>query len=109
MNSSTPVKKTRKNHCCAWCDRTIKVGESAVKWAGIWEGDFCHGYMHPECDAAFNNHPDVYDDLELGGFARGSHCEDGPPMFNPDGTRAEPSPEGNDDDCTNDRDPENAL
>lgn len=45
----TEVNKTRKAHACEWCPEPIKVGEKAHGRAYVWEGEFHHGYMHPEC------------------------------------------------------------
>jgi hypothetical protein len=41
--------KTRKKHECDWCPEPIEIGELAIDRAYIWEGEFCHGYLHPEC------------------------------------------------------------
>jgi len=45
----TPVARTRKPHRCSWCDESIPAGSAAVSGSGQWEGDFWHGYEHPEC------------------------------------------------------------
>lgn len=46
------VKATRKRHQCCACLSMIEIGESAVNWAGMNDGDFNSVYYHPECRAA---------------------------------------------------------
>lgn len=39
----------RKPHGCEWCAETINAGERANYRVYIFEGDFCHGWMHMVC------------------------------------------------------------
>ena len=50
--SDRDIKRTRKRHVCYWCGEHIKAGSSAVALAGVWDGDFWRGTMHPECRQA---------------------------------------------------------
>lgn len=50
--SETTVKAVRKRHNCDGCQRRIEVGEPAVRWAGMTEGDFGHCIYHPDCRKA---------------------------------------------------------
>lgn len=40
---------TRKSHRCEWCDEVICAGEPAQYRVYICDGEFCHGWQHPEC------------------------------------------------------------
>lgn len=44
--------KCRKRHVCIWCGEDINMGDKAMYFSGIYEGDFQSHYMHPECDSA---------------------------------------------------------
>lgn len=46
------VKATRKRHVCIACNKFIEIGESAINWAGMTDGDFNSVYYHHECRAA---------------------------------------------------------
>lgn len=46
------VKATRKRHVCIACNKFIEIGETAINWAGMNDGDFSSVYYHPECRAA---------------------------------------------------------
>lgn len=46
------IKATRKRHLCIACDKFIEIGEPAVNWAGVTDGDFSSVHYHPECRAA---------------------------------------------------------
>jgi len=70
-NNHRPVKATRKVRRCSWCNEPIPAGSTAVKHAGEWEGAFYTGYMHPECHAAWDRHPDLSDGYSPGDFKRG--------------------------------------
>jgi hypothetical protein len=48
----TPIKSVRKARRCDACRRTINIGESALKLAGHWDGDFWAQTVHVECRAA---------------------------------------------------------
>ena len=86
------IKKTRKNHSCCWCETRIESGSCCHYFSGTDGGDFSTGYMHHECNHAF----DIVADME-GGFVefdcastRGrTDDENLPPQFNPDGSRTE--------------------
>jgi rubrerythrin len=38
--SSKHIKKTRKEHKCAYCGRKIDIGESCANWVGKFDGYF---------------------------------------------------------------------
>jgi len=63
MYEERKVKRTRKSHSCAWCPEKIEAGQPAVKRATIWEGEFCHDYLHPECLEAMKR-SDIEDGFE---------------------------------------------
>lgn len=46
------IKATRKRHVCNACDKWIEVGEAAVHWVGVTDGDFGCAYYHPDCREA---------------------------------------------------------
>lgn len=46
------VKSVRKRHLCCACDKWIEIGEAAVNWCGVTDGDFGAFYYHPECRSA---------------------------------------------------------
>lgn len=81
MWSTTRIKKTRKRHLCSWCPEMIEKGSTAIKFASVWEGDFCSGYFHPECNAACDEEmkdPENKEGVEFGAMAtrkRGSQEE----------------------------------
>lgn len=52
FHTETPVKAVRKRHCCDGCGKHIEIGQSAVRWAGLTDGDFGTCIYHPECRAA---------------------------------------------------------
>lgn len=59
-------RKNGKPHWCYWCGEDIKIGAKAVYFANIYEGDFCAGYMHPECDLAFHEEwRETYEPVEF--------------------------------------------
>lgn len=81
------VKRTRKPHCCAWCDSTIKKGSAAHRGANMWEGDFCSWIMHPECSAAWDAvQKEEPEGVEFGDWGRGRTDDntDGTPQFSAD-------------------------
>ena len=89
--STRNVKSTRKPHRCKWCSTKIEQGSSTVYEAWVWEGDFGHGHIHPECVHAREYLFKIskwarQEGVEYGGFARGSIAEHGEPQFTPDGT-----------------------
>lgn len=47
-----PVKAVRKRHVCSGCNKFVEIGEAAINWAGMTDGDFSSAYYHPECRAA---------------------------------------------------------
>ena len=49
MDAWNSKVKTRKNHQCFGCLGIIPAGSIVVKWAGISEGDFSHGYTCGIC------------------------------------------------------------
>lgn len=48
----TRIKAVRKRQLCSACDKYIKVGEGAQKWAGKFDGQFSSLYYHHDCRAA---------------------------------------------------------
>lgn len=52
FHSSIQIRKTRKRRPCQWCGESIDAGAAAWKHSGVWDGDFYHGYTHPECETA---------------------------------------------------------
>jgi len=62
FHSETKVKAVRKRHQCDGCSRLIEIGEPAIRWAGLTDGDFGTAIYHPECreaEVAYNR--DVLD------------------------------------------------
>lgn len=66
------VVKTKKWHPCDWCAEQIDKGDIAAYRVYIYEGDFNHGWMHPECSEAMH-HLDADGDFHWipGEFLRG--------------------------------------
>ena len=67
--------KTKKRHRCEWCNEWIEAGEAANYREYIVEGDFYHGHMHLECDAAMMSGTAAIDNDDgwmPGDFKRGS-------------------------------------
>lgn len=63
--SERSIKATRKRHHCVACDKWIEIGEAAVNWAGVTDGDFGSVHYHPDCreaEIAFNALRDSYYD-----------------------------------------------
>ena len=52
FHSEHTVKAVRKRHLCDGCRRYIEVGEPAIKWAGMTDGDFGTAIYHPDCREA---------------------------------------------------------
>lgn len=50
--SERTIKATRKRHLCDGCNQPIEVGSSAVRWAGMTDGDFGAAVYHPDCREA---------------------------------------------------------
>lgn len=46
------VKAVRKPGRCDACMKMVEIGQSAVRWAGITDGQFDTSLYHPECRAA---------------------------------------------------------
>jgi hypothetical protein len=88
------VKKTRKVHSCDWCGKRIEAGSATEYQAGVFEGDFFAGHLHPECAAAKDSLPwqELQDGWMPGDWARGRADDDydQPPAF-PDTYRGKPS------------------
>ena len=80
------VAKTRKRHACQWCGTFIEAGEAAHYSAGHFDGDFWHGYMHPECSEAEQGRPweERAEGWMFGENTRGrTDGEKGPVLFSP--------------------------
>jgi hypothetical protein len=54
--------KTRKQHRCECCDRRIRKGAKAIRWSGIYDGNFYCGYAHGVCA---HKHVTCVEDWEL--------------------------------------------
>ena len=67
----TMVKKTRKRHRCEWCPEWIEVGQAAMNRAYVWEGEFHHGYLHPECWEALCRSDNMEDGFPIHDQQRG--------------------------------------
>lgn len=52
FSRETPIKAIRKARPCDACKQTVTVGEPAISWAGVTDGDFYAVIWHPECRAA---------------------------------------------------------
>lgn len=52
FSSERTVKACRKRHRCIACNRHIEIGDPAINWAGLTDGDFSSVYYHSECSAA---------------------------------------------------------
>lgn len=46
------VKATRKRHLCQACDKWIEIGEQAINWVGMTDGEFDSLYYHTDCREA---------------------------------------------------------
>ena len=75
----TTITKSRKPHRCHWCGERIEVGESYIRIAGVWSGDFGVSSWHPECDEVFKaltwqetSEWDLQDGFDPGMYKRGS-------------------------------------
>ena len=67
--------KTKKRHRCEWCNEWIEAGTEANYRSYVFNGDFNHGHMHPECNDAMNSGKADIDPDEgwmPGDFKRGS-------------------------------------
>lgn len=49
FQNSRKVKSCKKAKRCDWCDEWIKVGESKIFLAHVFDGDFYTSHFHPEC------------------------------------------------------------
>ena len=52
FSHNKPIKRVTKVYRCAWCGQDIHKGDSAVKNAQVFEGEFQSFYLHPECSEA---------------------------------------------------------
>lgn len=50
--SERPVKAIRKARKCCGCRQMVEVGQPAIVWAGMKDGDFGYLTYHRECRAA---------------------------------------------------------
>lgn len=58
FSSETLVKAVRKRHICNGCLRHIEAGQSAMRWAGMTDGEFGTCIYHLDCreaELAYNN------------------------------------------------------
>lgn len=46
------VKAVRTDARCVGCHRAIELGQPAIRWAGLTDGDFGTAVYHPDCRAA---------------------------------------------------------
>lgn len=75
-----PVKATRKEHKCFWCDEVLPIKSEAVYISGKQDGDVSGYHLHPECNKASQdwgeqNGYDPDDYPEPGSMKRGSSTE----------------------------------
>ena len=61
FRSGRKIKAVRKAHRCAQCLQSIGIGDPASVEVASWNGDFQCVYMHPECDAAWMDYGNEYD------------------------------------------------
>lgn len=47
-----PIRAIRKRRGCAGCERFVEVGQPAIQWVGINDGQFCAVIYHPDCREA---------------------------------------------------------
>jgi hypothetical protein len=47
--SEKSIRAVRKAHQCVGCLKMLAVGDPAVNWTGLNDGDFVSVYYHPEC------------------------------------------------------------
>jgi hypothetical protein len=66
------IKKCYLPHTCVWCGEKIDSKQPAINRAYIFEGDFNCDYLHPECNNALVNTPNLEDGFGIGQFKRGS-------------------------------------
>jgi len=52
------VVTCRKEHRCEWCPDVVEKGTKAHYRAGVFDGDFYSGHLHPECYTAIENSSD---------------------------------------------------
>lgn len=50
--SEKPIKAVRKRHICDGCVKWLEVGEPAVNWCGVVDGEFHSAHYHPDCREA---------------------------------------------------------
>ncbi len=58
FQGETAVKAVRKQYVCDGCGKHIDIGQPAMRWAGMTDGDFSTAIYHPECreaEIAYNN------------------------------------------------------
>lgn len=48
---SEQTRTARKAHVCQSCSKRIEPGETYLRGAGVWEGDFWSAAFHPDCRA----------------------------------------------------------
>ncbi len=59
--NSKEIKAVRKAHVCEQCNTMIEVGQPASYSFGIWEGEPCSVYTHPECTVAARQYAEIND------------------------------------------------
>lgn len=52
FHSERTIKAIRKARQCDACSTMVEVGETAIGWAGVTDGDFGTCTYHPECRVA---------------------------------------------------------
>lgn len=60
FHCDTFVMRTRKEHHCEQCGKTIPIGSGAFKYAGIYDG-FYYGHIHDECHYASREYAEAAD------------------------------------------------
>jgi hypothetical protein len=77
--TTTIVKRARKQHQCEWCGEACPAGESYKRISGIdIDGSYSYA-LHAECSRAMAATPswEIQDGWPFGGYVRGSVCEKG--------------------------------
>jgi hypothetical protein len=71
------VVKPRKRHRCDWCCEWCEPGEPAHYRVSIFDGDFCAGYLHPEChEAMVKSDWSEYEEFTPGDQKRGKTMDE---------------------------------
>lgn len=72
MFSSAKHVTTIKPHRCCGCSRKFSAGTRMEKYAGLYGGDFFHGYMCVTCESILGRLKDCGDDIYWAGAFEGA-------------------------------------